>query len=198
MSITTYTELKAAITSWGKRSDLSSMADDFIDLAEAKLNRRLRCWQQETALVSTPIVSGAITRPSDLLAFKTLVNVNNTGKPVEQKSLEYVLSHPSDGPLAQYYAWDGSNLRFNSQGGTVQGVYYAAIPALSSSAETNWLLTLAPDLYLDACLSECYYFQFDETRGAFYEGRRDNLVEELNIQDKNNRFSGNSLVMRTA
>lgn len=198
MAISTYAELSAAIAGWDKRTDLISLHDEFIALAEAEINRLLRVSQMETALAATSIASGVIARPADLVAFKSLTNTNNNRTPVEQKSLEYVRSHPSDGSIPIYYAWEAGNLRFNTESGEVSGVYYASVPALTSVADTNWLLTNSPDLYLMACLAESYAYQFDNERAAFYEAKRDRLIEKLNIADQRNRFSGNSLVARVA
>lgn len=198
MSISTYAELVTAITRWSKRSDLASMADDFITLAEAKINRRLRCWQQETTLASTPLVAGIIARPDGLIAFKNLNSDTNGDPPIEQKGLDFVNSHHSDGSIPLYYAWEAENLRFNTDAGNVYGTYYVGVPNLNSTDTTNWLLTNSPDLYLNACLAESYYYQFDDQRGSFYETKREGLIDDLNITDKNDRFSGNSLVMRVA
>lgn len=198
MSITTYSELKTAVANWTKRTDLASVSGDFVTLAETKLNRRLRCWQQETAFASSSIASGLVARPADLVAFKSLNNNTNCKTPIEQKSLEFVTANSSDGSVPMYYAWETSNIRFNTQSGTVFGVYYSTIDALSDSNTTNWLLTLAPDIYLAAVIAESYYYQLDETRATFWEGRRDQLIEELQVRDKEDRLSGNSLVMRVA
>ena len=42
MALDSYTNLKTAIANFLARDDLSSEIDDFIDLTEADLNRRLR------------------------------------------------------------------------------------------------------------------------------------------------------------
>ena len=43
MALTTYTELKASLANWLNRSDLTTeIADDFIKLAEADFNSKLR------------------------------------------------------------------------------------------------------------------------------------------------------------
>ena len=42
MAITTYAELKTAIANWLNREDLTSVIPDFISLAEADFNRKLR------------------------------------------------------------------------------------------------------------------------------------------------------------
>ena len=43
MALTNYTELKASLANWLNRSDLTTeIADDFIKLAEADFNSKLR------------------------------------------------------------------------------------------------------------------------------------------------------------
>lgn len=196
MAINTYATLKAAIAAWDKRTDLSALVADFITLAETKINRRLRVSQMEATLAPTTITNGVIARPAGLVGFKVLTNTDNQKTPVEQKSLEFVLNSRSDNAIPLYYAWEGDNLRFNTDGGTVSGIYYTAIPALSDGNTTNWLLSSSPDLYLKACLAESFYYQMDDQRGTFYETRADQLIDEINTRDQVNRFSGNSLVAR--
>ena len=47
MAITTYAELKTAIADFLNRDDLTSVSADFITLAEADINRRVRHWRME-------------------------------------------------------------------------------------------------------------------------------------------------------
>jgi hypothetical protein len=197
MSITTYSELKTALTNWTHRPDSDDRLSEFITLAEARINRGLRVRQMEEEFPSTAISSYLVTRPTDAVAFKALWSDTNRTPAVEQKSLEFVMSHSSDGAIPQYYAWKTDSLRFNTSSGTVAGVYYQAIPALSASAPTNWLLTLAPDLYLKAAMTEAYQYALDPL-SIEYEARTLALIEELNTRDSKDRFSGNSLVVRTA
>jgi len=42
MALTTYAELQTSIANWCNRSDIESEIKDFIKLAEARINRRLR------------------------------------------------------------------------------------------------------------------------------------------------------------
>ena len=44
MALTTYSTLKAEIASYLNRDDLTTHLDTFIDLAESRLNRDLRCF----------------------------------------------------------------------------------------------------------------------------------------------------------
>ena len=195
MTIATYGDLKTAIGNWTHRSESDDRVAEFIALAEAKLNRRLRVRQMETALAATSISSALITRPTDLVAFKSLWSTSDGNPPVEQKSLEYVLNNGSDGSIPNYYAWDRSYLRFNTDAGEVEGVYYASIAALTTTNATNWLLTAHPDLYLMASLAEFGRYA-GHKNGPQWIAESMALMDELNTQDNRDRFSGNTLTVR--
>ena len=53
MAITTYTELKSAIADYMARSDLTGNVEDFIALAEARLNRLLKMVETDATLTGT-------------------------------------------------------------------------------------------------------------------------------------------------
>ena len=69
MAITTYEELKTAAANWLSRSDLGSRIPEFIALAEAHFNRRLRVREQETS-ASIAMAGGAGTLPADYLQWR--------------------------------------------------------------------------------------------------------------------------------
>lgn len=195
MTIATYGDLKTAIANWTHRSESEDRVAEFIALAEAKINRGLRVRQMETALAATAVSSALITRPTDMVAAKALWSTSNGNPPVEQKSLEYVLNNGSDGSIPNYYAWDRTYLRFNTDAGEVEGVYYASVPALSTTATTNWLLTAHPDLYLMASLAE--FGRYSGHKSApMWIGESMSLIAEMNAQDNRDRFSGNTLTVR--
>ena len=195
MTIATYSDLKTAIGNWTHRSESDDRVAEFIALAEAKLNRELRVRQMETALASTALSSGLITRPTDAVGFKALWSDTDNYPPVEQKSLEFVLSHDSDGSVPRYYAWDRDYLHFDTSSGTVAGVYYTAIAALTTTNTTNWLLTAHPDVYLMTALAE--FGRYSGHKNALqWIAESKALMAELNAHDSKNRFSGNSLTVR--
>src|SRR5688572_6604615 len=49
----TYTGLRQAVTDWMAREDIDGNADEFIALAEARLNRELSAIETETTLTTT-------------------------------------------------------------------------------------------------------------------------------------------------
>jgi hypothetical protein len=197
MSITTFSELKTAIASWAHRSDLTTQIPDAITFAEAKFNRRLRVRQMETAMSATAISSGLITRPTGLIAVKALWNTDDCKSRVEAKSLDFVMNERVTGSTtAYYYAWDRTYFRFDVDSGEIEGTYYAGIDALSDGAPTNWLLTANPDLYLSAALAEIYLLIHEEDRATLWESKTNARIEEMNMQDQRDRFSGNPLAAR--
>lgn len=196
MSISTYAELKTAIASWVNRTDLTSSLGDFITLSEAKINRRLRVNEMETALASTAIASGVIARPAAMLAIKALWVTGDDQRTLEQKTLEYIQRFPTNASRPQFYAWSTTSLAFYPSSGSVQGIYYTKVPALSDSNTTNWLLTTNPDLYLWAGLEQAAFYVRDDNEAAKWSAKADGLIQELNDRSMANQFGGGPLVAR--
>jgi hypothetical protein len=73
---------------------------------------------------------------------------------------------------------------------TISIVYLRGLPPLSDSAPSNWLLKLAPQLYLWGTLVECSaYLGFDE-RAQLWLARRDATLETLERADRKARWGG--------
>ena len=53
MAIGTYAELQTAVANWLDRGDLTDRIQEFIDFAEARINRNLRLRLMETAATGT-------------------------------------------------------------------------------------------------------------------------------------------------
>ncbi len=176
MSLTTYTELQAAVADWMNRSDLTARIPDFIALAEEKFNRRLRVRQMELALAETAITSNAVAIPADVVAVKALWLTGYEAAPLKPQSLESVIAAGSEG-VATLYAWEGSQWRFNGSG-SVLGVLYQKIPALASNA-SNWLLIAHPSIYLCGALAEAGLYQRDMEAAALWTQRCDSVIDEV-------------------
>src|SRR5690242_16410988 len=73
MSLTTYSELVTAVQTWLHRSDVAGAAADFITLAEAKFNRKLRLSAMENRATAT-LLSGDeyIALPPGFLEMRNL------------------------------------------------------------------------------------------------------------------------------
>lgn len=185
MAITSYTELKTAIQAWQHRTDLSSVVDDFIDLSEAKFNRKLRTRQQEADFSGTP-TSYEIALPADFLAFRKLWRTADKTT-LELKPLDVVRWYQEGGESTSYAIGDTLVTDGTS---AVTGVYIGKITALSGANTTNWLLTAYPDVYLFAGLSECAFYVKDKESAAMWTARTDALIAEINRTAQRDQFSG--------
>ena len=169
MAINTYATLITAATEWLARDQdatLIARIPDFITLAEAKFNRELFVRQMEVR-ATTLIDTGAtepemIDLPSDFQSMRRVRLSSVTGKPLLQfmsgaQMDEYrpTIANVASRPL--FFTIFGTEMELAptpDAAYTIEMVYRANIPALTSTNTTNWLLTLAPDLYLYGVLLE--------------------------------------------
>ncbi len=175
MAISTYVELQSAVSNWlGGRTDLTSRIPEFITLCEAKLNRELFVRQMETRSTTTADTSDTepefITLPDDFQSMRRIRLSSVAGKP----RLQYLSGAQSDekrfgdsdtAGQPKYFTIMGSEIELiptPDDDYTIEMVYRKNIPALASNS-TNWLLTLAPDIYLyGALLETAPYIKEDE------------------------------------
>ena len=204
MALATYPELTASIASWLNRQNLSAQIPDFIVLAEADIASRLR----DRRMVKTVEAStdcGVMALPGDWLEALD-VRMVGADNPLRFLPLWEMNNARTDRDGAPgYYSIRGTDLLLlpepvaDDEGAfpSLQMTYYARPHTLTEEFPTNWLLTAAPDLYLKAAMTEAYQYALDPL-SIEYEARTLALIEELNTRDTKDRFSGNSLVVRTA
>lgn len=197
MAITSYATLKAAVQTWNPHSDIPSVVDDLLDLAEARMSRELRCRRMVTTQTGTISAGGAtLAVPTDLLEVVEMrVGAGTTERTLEKRPIvdfeARYLSHTSG--TTEAFAIDGGTFRFGPATASALAYslrYYQRIPALSSMNTTNWLLEDAPDLYLFACLVEAERFLRSPEgvahMAAQYQQARDSLVGS----DRRSRWMG--------
>lgn len=179
MAIADYTTLQTAVAAWLARADLTANIPDFIQLAEARLSRDLKCRQQITTATGTA-AAGLIAIPSDLLSIIRL-SITSGGYDIELEAMTSAQGlNDRFGGTAYGYVVEGTNLRIIGGSATPAYTlsYYATIPALASNS-TNWLLTLAPDVYLYAALLEATPFIQDDSRISIWAGAYKVAVDSI-------------------
>lgn len=186
--ITNYSELQAAVAQWMHRSDLTSVIPDFIALVEEKMNRYLRTKDNELALSATAITNNRITIPANVVGVKTLWLDGYEGSPLKPQTVESVIANGTDG-LATIYAWRGTELLFDGSG-TVEGVLYRSVPALSVSNTSNWVLASHPSLYLFGCLAEGNLYAKNPEEATIWKTRFDAILDELNGNSMRDTING--------
>ncbi len=191
MAITTYSELKTAVTNWFMdRGDLAAYADEFIDLSEAYFNLELRCREMETSTDLTPS-SNVCTLPTDYLEYKRVVEKVSPRRP-----LEYITEDGADqiypdreSGLSCHFMIIGDNLTaLPLSSNDIELTYYQKIPALSDSNTTNWLLTRSPGLYLHTCLFHAAVLTKNENQQALEAALSQSYMRALESLDERSKF----------
>lgn len=153
-----YEELKTEVADYLHRTDLTAKIPRFIELAEAYLFRELHIKEMQISVDGTT-TGGYATLPTD---FGSVGRIAVTYQGAS-RSLDYIAEPNAPVATTTYpagYSLESNQLRiWGAADGQAYTLYY--IPAfqnLSGSVPTNWLLTNAPELYLDAaCLQGAKY-----------------------------------------
>jgi hypothetical protein len=204
MSITNYTDLKATIASYLARSDLTAQIPDFIQLAETRLRRELRI-RQMLKVVTTATVAGdsTVELPSDYLQMRDLhMNTNpvqtlgyqspsnfyrNTNAAISGVPLQYTV-------LAQEFQLapipDGIY--------TLQMIYYATPPYLTTSNTSNVFLANCPDLLLYGALGEAEPYLMNDARLQTWASLYDRALSALTVSDDQGEYGGSPLSISIA
>ncbi|OAF05461.1 hypothetical protein AYJ54_00720 [Bradyrhizobium centrolobii] len=177
-TISNYTDLQTAVTEWLARDQdttLIARIPTFIQLAEAKFNRELYIRQMEaraTALTD-PNASEPefIALPSDFQSMRRMRLSSVQGKPclefmsgTQMDEFRYGNANTPGRPLFfTIFANEIELAPTPNAAYTVEMVYRTNIPPLATNS-TNWLLTLAPDLYLYGALLESAPYMKEDGR----------------------------------
>lgn len=202
MALTDYTGLKSSISDWLHRGDISASAgivDDFIDMAEAEFNATLRCRSME-AQTDIGMSAGNISHPSDWLGWKRISildsGIAEDAQPSPNEFLDIV--GPSSEGRPYYYAVKGSKTYFNrTTSYTARTWYYQAIPALTTSNTTNWLLTKYPQAYLYGTLLQASGYIQDDPRIALWKQAYDEAMERVKEDSIKSLHGAQTPVMRS-
>lgn len=210
--VTDYDSLKdCAIEYLGRDQDTTLIArvPSFIQFFEAKQNRSLRhrkMEQRSTALVDTTSTEPEfISLPSDFQAMQRIRISSVTGKPsidyrsgTQADEYRYKNADTSGRPL--FYTVVGDEIELlptPDQDYTIEMMYRKYLPALSSNS-TNWLLDLAPDLYLYGTLLEAEPYLKNDNRIATWALGYKNALDELNSAQITAEFATNPMQMRAS
>lgn len=204
MALDTYANLKTALSTWSGRVDLSTTGadDDGIDLFESWCNRNLRVRSMLVTNAAMTLASGAITHPTDWLQWKSLTNPTSPYRIeiVAEESLSAIQEAQLTGNIV--YAVPGAtSTALNPAQTSIAGVigkYYGAIPALSGSNTTNWLLTKFPDAYLYGCLLAMCSWARDTEQRASWGAAFDVVIQQIKDESDSATYGGSTLQIRNA
>ncbi len=196
MTIATYSELVTELEGYLNRADFTPRIPTFIKLTEARLNRLLDDPEMETR--STAIGTGQYTTlPDD---FKRMVGVS-TGNDYKLQQISGSAITSLDQTLTgtpRFYSITDGAISFApiNAAANITMLYVRRIPALTVAAPTNWLLTLAPDLYLYGALMQAHIFGWFDERVPSIKSLFDEAIEEMKTDASNRRWGSAPLAPR--
>lgn len=204
MTIATYADLQAAVGNWLNRTDLTARVPEFIALAESRMNGHLRNRSMEvrTTLTCTP-ASAYVALPADMIEMRRLIVASTSTAPSR------VLKYLTPDAITNDYPCDTTGeprvftvIAGNAQLAPIPDSAYAleltymqAVPALSDSNPTNWLLTKYPDVYLYGSLMQAVTFLKSWGELAGLQQLYRDAVDNANAVDW---YSGSTPTVRAA
>ena len=190
MSITTYAELKTALTNWSKRSDLSALLGDFIALAESDMQVRCKLLDFED-IATVAVTDGVGAVPSGFSGARSAYWDGNLARPVK-----YIPPAQYDALLNQsgetsFYTVIGSDILTSpKQTGNLVITYQARFTPLSDVNTSNVLLTNYPDAYLHGSLAQLYLYCMDDQRAVMHGGLFDNAIGRIKKDNADRKYTG--------
>ena len=187
MALANYSDLRTAVASWVKRSDLATEIVDFIALAEAELNRRVRIRQNmTTASLSLTAGAASVSLPAGFLEDIEL-NYADTAEAINRAPFGMIdFSNTSDSVAGRptAYAITTDSIIFDTEADQTYSLllrYYTRWQIATDS--TNWLLINAPDCYLFGAIAEAGMWTRDAEMAQMGAARMNAAIERVLTAD---------------
>lgn len=195
-----YAALQACLRAWLDDSDNNINPAECIGLAERRLSRLLNVPDMEVTTTLDASVA-TIDLPPDFREARECTLDISPRVALEPTSLATLrLLYPSSRVgQPQVYAINGASLLIAPSPDasyTLQLIYKQAIPALSETNPTNWLLIKHPDLYMAAALAMAEFRGWNDARLPMLKTWYDELIEEVNEAGQRARHASGPMRMR--
>jgi hypothetical protein len=183
MALGTYAELTTAIGAWEERTFTSTETDQFIALAEARANRKLRQdFRRRSSATLNTDADGVGTLPTGFVGLTSITRSLLGSVPMSQVSWASLIDRNPYriGDEANVFAINGTSIMVapvTDDDFTIQ--FSAVLSGLSASNTTNWLLALAPDFYLFGCQAAASAFLKDYSTAAILQAQADEILDGL-------------------
>ena len=210
--IENYTSLQTAVTEYLARDHdtvLIARIPTFVQLFESKINRSLFVRQMEVRVTAlTDPTQGEpefIALPADFQSMRRARLSSVQGKPLLEfrstAQLDEFRSLGGDAPgQPLFFTIFGNEMELAPTPDavhTVEMIYRQNIPPLAAN-NTNWLLTLSPDLYLYGALMESAPYIKEDPRIQIWGALFASALNDLNELGKASAFNAGPLTVRPA
>jgi len=205
MALTNYSDLKEAAIKWSRRSDISDIIDDAIDLAEAEMYKNgpdgqtgleLRDMEsRETAVLDSTTPSRYLALPdrfAKMRSFQLVVSGTIPNRVVRE--LEYKIPSallPKGGQGIPKFFTITSQIEFDIhplEDYTVEMELLKKETALSAANPTNQIMTRFPDIYLNGTLWGIFDSVRNEELAQYRYTKFRAAIAAANQEDKKGRY----------
>ena len=198
--MSTYTEIQTDVISWLNRSGFTALTDEVETLIALAQRRVWRTSDLNAMLTEVSFLMSAPTIPADYLRTKSMTFLKGSavmevnGAPLKKVLQAGTLDTP------RLYAPVGTEFKFGPTTDadyTIDLIYYAALPVVSTTVATNWLSDNAPEIILFGAVMEACLWLKDDQRAAIWEGRFGQTLGDLMGSEGKMGYEGGSLQVTT-
>jgi hypothetical protein len=201
--MTDFSDLKAQVAEWANRQDWSdALVTSFVRMAESKFNQELRVAQMIN-FAENVVTCRCAQLPADWLAMDLVRVANDNGAdgflPARYKSRDEFFTQ-RDTHTWMYYTIVGGTIFFGGTPNPVDGTafrisYYGEVPVLSD-AQTSWIYTKYPQLYLFAALMHAdLHAVGEEQQAGNFRQMAEDIIQKLNAAHLGAKASGSRVTM---
>jgi hypothetical protein len=203
MTISTFGELKTAITAWLglDTQDINNRIPEFVAMAEDRIAKDLRVAAMETTTDLT-ISSQRVSFPTGFLEARRLYLDSDSEKPLDyfSPSVFWARQFANESGKPKAFTIEGQEFVFApSPGQTYTGklLYYKRFTALALNTDTNWIITNARGLLLYGALLEAFIFLEDTSEAQKYAALFDQMMKATMDADRLSQYPRGALVSRS-
>jgi hypothetical protein len=193
MAIASYADLQTSIANFLARSDLNAQIPDFIQLAEARINRELETREQEKRVQATLVAGDEyIALPTDLREVREVKLLTSPLTVLNYMSPTGLDNEYSSNGLSKPrgYSIAGKEMKLRpipDSAYTAEIMYIGSVDTLSA-VSTPTLFLRSPDVYLYGALTEAYVYLLDEARAAQYDEKFTRAINEVRMDEERSHY----------
>lgn len=190
MTIANYSELRAAIQDWLKRSDCLNKLDTFIGLAEVDIWSALRVREMEArATASTSTSTRFVELPPGFIKMRQLMlTVSGVQRDIDFVPLKNMALLETTGTPYRFSVT--TQIEFNrvpDQAYAIEMDYFRSLAPLTASNADNDVLTSYPMIYLAGCLGHAFRWAMMPDDAEYWQAQFNKSVAQANRKSRNGR-----------
>lgn len=195
MALANYAELLTEFEAYLERTDFTPRFPTFLRLVESDVQKKLDADPAMFARVNITATGRYTPLPAD---FGQMVSVDLGDNRMQSVTAVDFAAYDVRAGIPSVFAIIGNDLALapTSTTATIALTYKQNIPALTSVAPTNWLLTKAPEVYLYGTLLQACAFGWDDARLGLWTQAYGDALETLRIDGEHRRWGAAPLAPR--